>query len=203
MAFIPIPNGVQLCFQFTTAGQNWQFCLQLRKSAGSPSPTDLEDVGDLAEGWYNSDLKPLLTNQSMLNQVVTTDQTVQGGPQFIGVSGNVGTATGNSMPLNAAAVVSQRTAKRGRSYRGRAYISGLSESSQNGPVDIGSTLATDLGDAFTALQIGLDAIGFDVVVASKQHNGVVTNPAATNEVIAFLVDTHLDSQRRRLAGRGT
>lgn len=203
MAFIPWPNGIQLCFDFTTAGQNWQFCLALRKSSGAPTDSDLLAVASEGTSWWQSTLGNNIENDTTLRQCRATDMTVEGGPQNIQTSGVAGAISGTFMPLNAASVVSLRTAKRGRSYRGRAYVSGSPASALISDVDISSTQAANLASAFTTLQSALDALGFDMVVASKRHNNVTTNPAELNEVIAILCDQHLDSQRRRLSGRGS
>lgn len=203
MAFIPWPNGVQLCFDFVTASQNWQFCLALRKSAGTPTPTDLATIANHAENWWSTNLRGQLTNETTLRQTRATDMTAEGGAVNTFVSSTPGNGAGVMVPIGSAVVVSLRTARRGRSYRGRCYVSGLRAALQNGPTDITAAESIALVGSFAALQTTLDTDGFDVVVASKQHNGAVTNPASLNEVTAFVVDTHFDSQRRRLAGRGT
>jgi len=202
MAFIPVPNGVQLCFDFTTAGQNWQFCLHLRKSTGAPTPTDLQNVADAAASWWTTDFKPNLSSTTTLRQTRATDVSVQGGTVAVNGINTAGTDGAVPVPINAALCVSQRTAKRGRSYRGRAYVSGFDTSVIGNPTDSVIADATALSTDFATLQATLDAISFDVVVATKQHNGAVVNPAETNEVIAFITDQHFDSQRRRLFGRG-
>lgn len=203
MAFIPVPNGIQFCFNFQTAGQNWQFCLMLKKSAGAPTPTDLATVVALGRSWWTSDFKPNFTSETSLATVTATDMTVQGGPQAVDSSASAGTASAGTMPMNAAVVVSLRTAKRGRSYRGRYYIGAIPLAQSASAIDVNGSYATALGADFVTLAASLDAAGFDIVVASRQHNGVVTNPAETNEVIAFVINNQFDSQRRRLAGRGT
>jgi len=203
MAFIPWPNGVKLCFEFATAGSIWETCFSLRKSAGAPTSTDLETVvGDGVDSWTAA-LKGLLTEDTLLGAVRATDMTAEGAPQFVQAVNETGTQTGPGAPLNACAVISGRTAKRGRSYRGRNYVSGLLNGDFTNPVTLGSGLQTALATWATGLQTALDGDGFDIVVASQQHNGVPTSPADLNEVIAFVVDSKSDSQRRRLAGRGT
>jgi len=203
LAFIPIPNGITLCFHFETEGSNWQFCLTLRKSAGAPTPTDLANITGLAETWWDVELQPLLSDMNNLVEIIATDQTSQGAPQNVNAIGTTGGDASASIPLNAAMCISLRTAKRGRSYRGRCYVSGIPQSDYGFANFWTSGAVTDMSDAFNTLINDLDAAGFDVVVASKQHNGVVTTPAETNEVIAITIDTFIDSQRRRLAGRGT
>jgi len=201
--FIPIPNSATLCFDFTTAGQNWQFCLTVRKSSGGITPTDLATLTTEGEAWWNATLDSNLNNNTQLRQVRATDQQTEGGPVDIEIVGTNGTGGGTLMSLGSPLVISLRTAKRGRSYRGRVYLSGIPQVNLVSEVDFGATPVGVYTAAFATLQASLDTAGFDVVVASKQHNLVETNPAETNEVIAIVADTHVDSMRKRLSGRGT
>lgn len=203
MAFIPWPNGVQLCFDFATAGQFWQFCLGLRKSAGAPTVQDLQDIADEGADWWTDALKNNITDDTTLRQVRATDMTQQGGAVRYNVIGTAGAIVGNPMPLGTPLVVSGRTEKRGRSYRGRTYVSGLNVAGLVNATDYTAQDTANIVAAFGVLQTALDGMGYDMVVVSKQHNGVVTSPAELNEVVAWIGDVHLDSQRRRLSGRGT
>lgn len=201
--FIPMPSGIHLCFDFTTAGQNWQFCLSARKtSGGAITSGDLTAAAQAGVDWWNNTFKAGIRPGTTLRQVRAVDETSQGAPVGIITVGNAGTSAGGDVPLNAALVVSQRTAKRGRSYRGRAYISGLADNLAS-EVDFTSTVANLLATWFGTLKTNLVAAGFTMVVATKHHNGVIVTPAELNDVTAFVVDTHVDSQRRRLFGRGT
>ena len=203
LSFIPMPNGISLCFDFTTAGQNWQFCLNLRKSAGAPTDSDLANVCSTADGWWDGTFNDLVTDSTTLRQIRATDMTAQGAPQHVLSVIDAGTDTNVPLPLGTAYVVSLRTAKRGRSYRGRIYVGGQSGATQTDEVTMTSSRASELAAAFLGLATSLDSGGFDVVVPSRMHNGVITNPAELNEVTAYVVDQKMDSQRRRLAGRGT
>jgi hypothetical protein len=202
MAFIPVPNGIQLCFTFSTASEPWQFCLTLRKSAGAPEDTDLAQATADGSAWWTSNLRNLISTAATLVEIIATDLTSQGAPQNRVTVNQTGLESGTPLPSNAALVVSHRTAKRGRSYRGRSYLSGRGIGGSNGANEVAAAIASGVGAAFAALRTLLDGHGFDHVVASKQHNGVATSPAETNEVINYVVDTKYDSQRRRLAGRG-
>jgi len=203
LAFIPVPNGIQLCFNFTTDSQLWQFCLTLRKSSGAPTPTDLASVAAIGEAWWTADLQDHISSATTLRNVTATDLTVQGGAQAIDTVNDAGALTGYPLPAGSPCCVSLRTAKRGRSYRGRVYVSGMSEDNTQTANTFTSAFVAAIAGDFVSLQNDLDTAGFDIVVASKQHNGVVTNPAEVNEVIAIAADTAIDSQRRRLTGRGT
>lgn len=202
MPFIPVPNGIQLCFLFTSDAQNWQFCLTLQKSAGAPTSTDLQQATADGQAWWTSFLKGALTNQNQLREIVATDLTAQGAPQNRVTVNETGTGAGTAGPLSNAVVISHRTAKRGRSYRGRSFISGWPGSQlQTMNTLVGST-ATAFANGFASLRTTLDGHGIDQVIATRQHNNQVVTPAETNEVISTVVDTLIDSQRRRLTGRG-
>jgi hypothetical protein len=203
MPFIPIPNSASLCFDFVTAGQNWQFCLTVRKSSGSITPTDLATLTGIGEAWWLATLDSIIGNNTTLKQVRATDQQTEGGPVDIEITGTAGAGGGDLNSLGAPLCISLRTAKRGRSYRGRAYVSGIPGTELASEVEYGSTPVASFVSAFSTLQGSLDTAGFDLVVASKQHNGATTNPAETNEVIAIVADTKVDSMRKRLSGRGT
>jgi hypothetical protein len=203
MAFIPVPNGIQLCFLFTTDSQKWQFCLTLQKSAGAPEDTDLQQAVADGSSWWLSFLKTALQGGTSLSEIVATDLTAQGAPQFRTTVNEAGTGAGTALPAGSCIVVSHRTAKRGRSYRGRSFLSGLSSSQQASPNKLLPATAAAIAGGFAALKVLLDGHGLDHVVASRAHNGAVTNPAEANEVINYVVDTAIDSQRRRLEGRGT
>jgi len=203
LAFIPVPNGVSVCFLFTQDTQHWQFCVTARKTSGSVNDTFLEDVSGQAYNFWTAALKALLSTTATLSEIVVTNLTSEGASQNRQTVDEAGTASGSAMPNSLAAVVSQRTAKRGRSYRGRAFVGGLPTSVGNTTTTFGSTFATALVDAFELLLSNLISVGAQMVVASKMHNGVATDPAATNDVLNFVVDLLFDNQRRRLAGRGT
>lgn len=203
MAFIPIPNSVQLCFDFVTAGQNWQFCIVVKKNSGAPTTGDLSTLTNEGIDWYTDLFKTRLSNAVQMRQTRATDMTAQGAPQFIQANIENGTVAQPPLPLGTPIVVSSRTENRGRSYRGRSYVSGLPETVQADATDITSGAAANILSDFGDLLDRLATLGFTWVVASKQHNGSVVSPAATTPVTAFVVDTHLDSQRRRLFGRGT
>jgi hypothetical protein len=202
MAFIPIPQSVQLCFDFGQAGQFWQFCFVVKKVAGNPTSTDRDAIATIGKTNFWDGLKTNLSSDVTLRQIRVTDQTVDGGPATIVTWNDAATSGNPAGAINAPVVASLRTAKRGRSYRGRVYVSGYPEASMTSTT-IGGSQATNLVSYVTDMMTALSSAGYKLVVASKQHNLVTTNPAETNDVIAVVVDTNLDSQRRRLAGRGT
>lgn len=202
MSFIPVPDSASLCFDFGQAGQAWQFCFTVRKSAGGLDDADLITLATMGADWWTNHLDTNISGAATLNNVKVTDLTSEAGSVYELPVGTAGGAGAGFTPLGTALVASLRTNKRGRSYRGRVYIGGLPDVAISTAVDVTSAYAGYIAAAVNTLISELDAAGYDLVVASRQHNGVVTNPAETNEVTSVIVDTHFDSQRRRLAGRG-
>jgi len=164
---------------------------------------DLEDTAGFGGGWWTNDLKEHIPPETVLRQTRATDMTVEGGPVFVHTVGTAGTMDGEAAPNNVATVLSLRTDKRGRSYRGRIYLGGIDIGSMVSTVDFSVGYMANLLADLATLWTGLDAVGYDMVVVSKQHNGVPTNPADMNVVTTITTDVHADSQRRRLAGRGS
>lgn len=204
MPFIPIPRGISLCFQFSLAGQQVEFCVTLQKKVGAVNPAvDFTDIDNVIVSNWATTFKPLQSTDCTMTQQVITDQSVEAGAQQIFTFAQTGTAASAALPSNAALVMSYRTAKRGRSFRGRSYLTGIPLSARNSATDITSTYAAAVALAIATLMPAIDTAGFAHVVASKQHNGVVQNPALVTPVTAYVVDGHFDSQRRRLFGRGT
>jgi hypothetical protein len=140
-----------------------------------------------------------------LNEVYTTDLTTQTGPTdtLAYVTPIPGERAHESLPNNVALTVSFRTAARGRSARGRNYIAGLSDDQVlHNTVD--ASVASGLAAAYNDIPARLEGLGYGWVVVSKKSGGVprvagLARPVTT----AIVVDRTVDSQRRRLPGRGT
>ena len=107
-----------------------------------------------------------------------------------------GTINADLMPANCAAVISWRTGLSGRSARGRSYIFGL----QDGAA-IGSTLTNAQIALLTALSNAIgsftNAGGVGVLFSILSKTLVNTFPVRN-----AIIDAIMDSQRRRLPGRG-
>lgn len=139
-----------------------------------------------------------------LTQVKLTDLTADFAPTLNYTTGLplVGSAGADGMPNNVALVFTKRTALRGRSFRGRIYHPGLAESQVAGNQVLSATV-TSLLAAYNLLKtLTVGAETWPLVVVSRMHNGVVTNPGETHAVTTIDTDGFIDSQRRRLPGRG-
>lgn len=202
MAFIPIPNAVKVTIEFTLAGQT--VVLTFTVSKGSPfSGADLISVANIFESWRDTNLRTLQSNTCVGSRIVVVDLSSQFAPSYELpiVTNAAGTATGDAYPNNVANVVSLLTTLRGRAFRGRSYMVGMAESWGSGSSILVVT-ATLLANTYNALQTSLTGSGMSLAVGSRQLNGVPRAIGVATPVSSFRVDTILDSQRRRLPGRG-
>jgi hypothetical protein len=122
---------------------------------------------------------------------------------------DVGTSTPNIYALGSTFVVSFRTDLRGRSFRGRNYVIGLTEDMVDG-----NSLEAGVSEPWRLAYAHLGTLVADIdwtwVVVSR-FSGVSGSPPEPTPRVAgvttpitsvVVVDQFIDSQRRRLSGRG-
>jgi len=161
-------------------------------------------LGDALVTWWTTEIKPGASSDISLTEILVTDISTETGGQVTITDGlpQVGSISSDAIPMNATPVISLRTGARGRSYRGRVYHVGLGTSAvANSRLVAG--VADDLRDAYATL---LDATYLDPdaewsVVSRCQDQEWLTTAVVT-PITGLIVDDILDSQRRRLPGRG-
>ena len=109
-----------------------------------------------------------------------------------------GNITGDATPANAACCITWATGIAARYGRGRTYLCGIAESQQtlsrvNSPYLVNAAIFANVVAAFTNTG---GAIACQLAVASFVHEQTIL-------VNAFRVNDVIDSQRRRLIGRGS
>lgn len=204
MAFTAFPGTCQVELTMTWAGQRVQNVLHYHKLVTFDATT-LTGIANAAVTKWNTYIKPRVNVTCSLVEVKATDISTQTGPVAYATTGLpiIGTVAGASLPNNATVAVTKRTAKRGRSYRGRIYHPGLSISDVTGNV-VSPGVVTALIAAWTNFLILNDgATNANLVVASRFQSGVQLVTGEVNDVTGFTVESTVDSQRRRLPGRGT
>lgn len=121
------------------------------------------------------------------------------------VSPTLGTGVTDALPHQIAAVVTLRTAKAGRSFRGRTYLPGFDEAANDVNGAIGDTTRTAL-DAFAAgflTVINHDSMQLvvwnrPVIDRAPGANCAVLRPGSIENVTSAIIrDNRWDSQRRR------
>jgi hypothetical protein len=204
MPFVPVPNTAMFEMRYLWGGQHVENTLYFESSAAM-NTTLQAAINTALVAWWTNDLGPNLTDQIELIEVFSTDLTTATSPV---VSTPVtpslpGGLTGDSAPNNCAFCVSFRTAGRGRSSRGRNYVPALDEGLIQQSI-LDTTYVSNLVTAYQALQgAGLFVAGAEWVVVSRFSGGAPRVTGLAQPVTAVIaVDAVVDSQRRRLPGRG-
>lgn len=166
----------------------------------APSAADLDDAIAAALDFFN-DMRPNLHTSYVLQNITATDVSVANGTQTIlpVTTGNAGTGGGDAAAANAAVCVSLRTNFTGRSFRGRFYIGGLPQAFLLTAQTIDPIVAAAYAGIFEDFIDTLNAINMVLVVVSNFASGVERITALATEIISIIVDTKVDSQRRRTA----
>lgn len=140
-----------------------------------------------------ADLKACISEAVTIVDVTSTEL-ASGAQETIAVA-EVGAVSGEPTPPQCSQVISFRTTRVGRKYRGRTYIPGISEGSQNGgSLTAGAmTNLTALGSAFVSGWLS-SASGYMVVY----HRADGTY----DRVITAIPRQTVYTQRRRTVGMG-
>jgi len=200
MAFQPVPDGVEVVFHATQNGVPVVNVYHVKDEA-TLDEARLEQIATVFGTWWFDDIRPVINNSYVLHDITVTALELSTGPQFILslTTDNQGALTGEAVAGNAAAVISWRTASIGRSYRGRTYIGGLDVLATDTAQALSSTFAAALVSAGADLIDALNAISATLSVLSRVAAGVVRVTGLLTEIVAIIVDTKIDRQRKRTA----
>jgi hypothetical protein len=172
----------------------------------------LNELASEVFDWWVSSYATIVSDQVTLSEVVCTDMSSDSGPvgSVSGV-GSTGEQLGGGLPGNCSVAVSFRSTTRGRSARGRNYVVGIPIEQMVTMSEVESAYATQVVTAYVDFKTAITAADWTWVIASR-FSGVdpdTGNPIPREEGVTFpvatilLVDRTIDSQRRRLPGRGT
>lgn len=205
MAFVGKANCVQANFRFTLDEQLCENTLYFEYKGGTLDVPAMAVLGDDLISWWNTEIRPAVTSSVTFREVYLTDLTTQTSPTLTATTGlpTTGGEAKSSLPNNSAACISFRTSGRGRSSRGRNYIMGLSEDS----VVQNSITAAKQNFLVTGYEALMDAATYTDdwtwIVYSRFENNNPRPEALIAPVDAVVfTDNIIDSQRRRLPGRG-
>lgn len=204
MTFVPVPDTVQVNLVYLWDQQQVENTLYFHNNAGADS-TNVPALLEQINTWAREELLPLLNTSLALIQIIGRILDAVDSLSFISTTSlpAAGSTTGTSVANNVSYVLSLRTALAGRSFRGRNYVPGLSESvTTHNHIDAGERTA--LLDAYETLRAGVaEPDGWEMVVVSRFHDNAPRVTGLATPVVAITTfDDVLDSQRRRLPGRG-
>lgn len=203
MAFIPATNVAEVVLRYTQQGQQTVNTLYfLRDEAWTL--VAMNTLGEAIRDWYDELLSTIQNQTTRLDTITVTDLTTQTSPSIDITEGLpiTGTASGTPLPNNVTLAITFKTQQRGRSFRGRNYSVGMQTSyvSGNGAL---STYVEALEASYDELNGDImgDGSAQHVVLSRYSSNNPRTTGLAT-PVSSYQANSTLDSQRRRLPGRG-
>lgn len=202
MAFIPVPNTAMVELVFNCDGQVCENTLYFANDVGWDIPS-MNSLASKIAGWWNVEYRVFQSNLCQLTAIKVTDLETQFAPGIEYVTGlpAAGGAASEIMPNNVTVATTFLTDLRGRSYRGRNYFVGITTDAVNGN-SISSVTAGLFQDMYAALPTYLDPEDGDHVVVSRYSGNAPRVTGVTTPVTGYRTEQTIDSQRRRLPGRG-
>lgn len=200
--FIPAPDTARVNMKYTSNGQKVQNVLYFQKAGGWDS-AGLTDLVAAVSARWDQIIKPVQNNGISLDTIEAVDAETEGG---IGATTTVGVAGGNSggalAPNNVTLVTKFSSNLTGRSHRGRVYFIGLGKdmiSGNQAASGVSDGINTMWSDFFLAVETDTDS---EHVIVSYCHLKAWRTTAEVTQVTNYSTENNLDSQRRRLTGRG-
>lgn len=204
MAYIPVDNVCQAELFYTWDGQLCETVLHFEPDV-SLTPTMMTELGAFLVSWWDTQMQTEVPTTLTLNQIKFTDLTIDIGP-VVNYSAGLpltGTDVSPSLPNSCALVITKRTILRGRSYRGRIYHPGLTEADVTGNTVSGTFVAALISRYSMLLTPVTSLANWNMVVISRRNGGVDRTEGVATPVVSLDSDGRVDSQRRRLPGRGS
>jgi len=204
MAFVAAPNIIEVQLRYTLQGERAMNRFHVHVGTG---PTEAQCALTALEvaGWWDTNVKSLVSTEMSLREVFCKGLAHENDVQATFSAGlpSAGTHAIDPLPNNVALCVSLRTGLTGRSARGRWYWCGLTNDQADGS-HIVTGVGTSIVAAIDALKDTIEGLGLQWMIVSFQNAGVprVGGPVYFQVNDALIVDDTLDSQRRRLPGRG-
>lgn len=179
----------------------WGFWLGNVEATQAANDTACNAIRDYFQNYAKTGLCGLLSSTSGYDKVTlygygTTGTAAQWVSEAAITAGD-GTSTGSSLPTQVAWVVSLRTGRPGRRYRGRYYVPVDTKTLTNHQFDSGlvASLLAGQQSFFNAINASA-VINGQVAVISEVGEGAVT------PVTTLTADSRLDIQRRRADSLG-
>lgn len=209
MAFIPAANTAQCKIKYLYAGQQIMNDVYFRKVGGFDQ-AGLDSLANTVWDHWATQVMIDLASGLTLTEVEAVDLTTQTSPVGRHIQTLSGSVNTGNLPNNVAFAIKFLTALRGRSYRGRIYLPGISLSSELNSGSLLTAAADSLRDDVEGAIADIKLAETVEHVVVSRFSGVDVNHKPIPRVSAVVTpvtavvytDTAFDSQRRRLPGRG-
>jgi len=204
MPFVPALNTAEVVIMQELAGQTVDNVINFQ-AGGALTIPDLNIIATEVRNAWIATVADVLTEALLLIAIKVTDLTTVSSPSVTvpDSSGTNGDIAAPPTSNNVALVLSESTDQRGRSYRGRIYCAGLPSDQRTNATLMSEAYQASFVAAWTAFFAAVESdTGHTHVIVSRQNNGVARTNAVMTEVTGYSANRQLDSQRRRLEGRG-
>lgn len=203
--FAPLPNGMKIEVHMSKDAQKLEHVFWAHTNVANDAAYALA-VGNAVGDWFHDNYRGILPTDVILRETIVTLWDAFDSARVISTesAGDTGSA-GSSMPNNVSLAVHKNGPARGRGRAGRVYVAGIPTSAVTNVNEVTSAYATSAVAAFNGLIAKLSALTpiANLIVAHTQLNKACLSELTFNNVTSFgVVDNVLDSQRRRLPGRG-
>jgi hypothetical protein len=170
MAFIEVPNGYLVVLHWTHPDFAWTN--HVWYYGDNLSQSDQQQLAGVAKTAFDTYFDTYVSEDVLLDDVTISAQDEQGLPEYSDAgAGKPGLSSGEMFDPSLCLLVTLRTNLRGRSYRGRVYLSGLTETHSAGGLwdaDAANAALSMLG----AMQSNGAALGATLSVCSKYADKV-------------------------------
>lgn len=211
MPFIPAVNTAQIRAQFDYQDEQCENVHYVESQSAWTAET-LLDLAEFYASWWTVNVQPSVPETLALVRVLVRDMTTASGlaVEFTGGLPANGEQAVEALPNNVTLAIKWTTGFSGRSFRGRTYFLGLADSGVNGNIAAPTTI-TNISGWYQDFLDGIPAANADwALVVASFYSGVDANgdpiprsTAVLTPVIGLSIDNVIDSQRRRLPGRGS
>jgi len=171
-----------------------------KQGGGSPITTaNLATIAGIFQNALYTQWAARMGDGWSIDDITATDWSLANGGQYQYVNGIPfpGQETIEEVPASVALVVSTRTAKTGRSFRGRTYLPGLTEASVTGN-NVNALTMTTAADYLDDIVTDLATANFDLVVYSLYSEGAPRVTPVQTPITTAVINSRVDTQRRRL-----
>ena len=197
------PGVAQFRLQFMQGSQKVENVFHCSSTLGW-GDLHLREVANTFKNWWIGEMQNNSANNLTLVRIVAGELTADGVQILESSSLPVtGTHTGQPMPNNVTLAVHWGTGRAGRSYQGRTYHLGL-WAGQVADNQVITAEVASIQQKYEDLRTTLDnaTLAVEFGVLSKYTHGAPRPEGILTPITGVSVDAILDSQRRRLPGRG-
>lgn len=204
MVFVPTENAVTAAMRYLWDGQQVENTLSFYRATGWTETLQTQ-LANILINWRTNQLREIQSSSLSMIECYVVDQTSEDAPAItvtVPSGDQPGLAAASALPNNVTWTIQFRTAFRGRSGRGRNYALGLTEGMVTGNA-LSIATANEYIGAYESLEADLEGVDAQHVIISK-FTGKVPRPNGIVRLVTAYAysDLVVDSQRRRLPGRG-